>query len=320
MQKSVITTVTLLLFCGFAGAQNLSSDLGKVSSQYAQAYLTPAVNAFGVDLNSGLFHTASVGGALPFGLNLYIGVQVGGAFISSSDKTFNLAYPDSVSNPLGGWIPATDSVINAPTIFGSKQKGVIETYTPLGLAQIDSTIGGLIKTSIAPVPIPQIGLGSLFGTDVMVRWLPKIKFGDYGSLQLFGWALRHSISQYIPLIPVDVAVQIGFQNFEIKDTSGNNLLKTSTFAANVEVSKTFAILTLYGGFQIESSKTDVNYTYTYTLADQAQESIPISFSVTGKNKSRALLGLDLNLGGLTINADYSIGAVNAATAGIGITI
>jgi len=322
MRKIVLTISSLLVLSSLANAQDLGGTLGKVAGPYGQAYVTPAVNAIGMDLNSGLFHTANVGGALPFGLKLYIGVQVGGAFVPSSDKSFNLGYNDSVYVPTYGRVASHDTVINAPTVFGSSDKGIMtETYTDplthLTVTREDSTIAGLKSLSIAPLPIPQVGLGSLFGTDVMVRYLPPIKISNYGKVQLFGWGLRHSISQYIPLIPIDIAVQLGFQNLSVKDTAGNNVFKLSTFAANLEVSKTLAILTIYGGLQMESSKVDINYSFTPPGTSQP---VPISFSLNGKNKFRALLGLDLGLGPLTINGDYSVGAVNAVNAGLGVTI
>ena len=322
MRKLVLSALTMLLISGLANAQDLGSNLGKVAQPYGQAYVAPAVNAIGMDLNSGLFHTANVGGVLPFGLNLYIGVQAGGAFVQGSDKSFNLSYRGTIQDTILGVVrtdSATFTTINAPTVFGSKDKGklVVTPDNPLVQTYSETTIGGLVNTSIAPIPVPQVGLGSLFGTDVMVRWLPQIKISNYGKLQLFGWGLRHSISQYIPLIPIDIAVQVGFQNLSIKDTAGNNVFKLSTFAANLEVSKTLAILTIYGGLQMESSKVNINYTFT---PSGASEPVPISFSLNGKNKFRALIGLDLGLGPLTINGDYNIGTINAVNVGLGVTI
>jgi Family of unknown function (DUF6588) len=345
MQKGVSAVLLVLALAGFASAQDLSGTLGKVGSQYAQAYVTPAANAFGVDLNSGLFHTAKVGGMLPFGLNLYVGVKAGAAFIPSSDQTFSMSYVDTVtfSRMIGSTaydikVPATFTVNNAPTIFGDKNTTGQATFNvqkdttvSVGSASqtfaLDSsatfpTVAGLLKTSIAPIPIPQLGLGSIFGTDIFIRYLPKIKLGNYGSVQLLGYGLRHSVSQYLPLFPVDIAVQLGWQKFTISDSTGSNIIKASAFAANVEVSKTFAILTLYGGLQVESSSVDVNYNFIPppTSVNPTPQAIPITFSVKGKNNFRALVGLTLGLGPLTINADYNMGAVNAASAGIGITI
>ena len=319
MRKAVSAALLVFVIAGFARAQNLQSSLSQVGSQYGQAYVAPLVNSFGVDMNSGLFHSASMGGILPFGLHLYVGVQLSGALLTSSDKSFNLTYKDTLNSTLYGRQVSTYTVTNAPTVFGSKEPGKVVVTPDNPLVPVDSmnTIGGLVNTSIAPLPIPQIGLGSIFGTDVLVRYLPKISLSDYGSMQLFGIAIRHSISQYIPLVPVDIAVQLGFQSFSLTDTSGGDIMKASTFAANIEVSKTLAILTLYGGLQMESSSVDLKYTYN---PGQNLQPIPVSVSMKGKNKFRALIGFNLGMGPLVINADYSIGSINAVTAGIGIAI
>ncbi|HEY9165403.1 MAG TPA: DUF6588 family protein [Candidatus Kryptonia bacterium] len=321
MRKTISAVMVVFVLAGFANAQDLGSSLGKVASPYAQAYVAPFVNSFGVDMNSGLFHGATMTGLLPLGLHLYIGVQVGAAFVGSADKSFSLSYEDTEYITIGGVTTAHPATVTAqgPTIFGDKTPGSV-TYTPheaLLPTTTQPTIGGLVSTSIAPLPIPQLGLGTLFGTDVMVRFLPKIKLSSYGSLQLFGFTIRHSISQYIPLVPVDVAVQLGIQNFSIKDSTGGNLLKTSAFAANVEVSKTFAILTIYGGLQYESSSVDFTYSFT---PNPGATPIPVSFNMKGKNHFRVLAGLSLGLGPLTINGDYDLGAVSSATVGVGFSI
>jgi hypothetical protein len=345
MRKGVLAFIVVLSFVGSASAQDLSGILSKVGSQYAQGYLTPAANAFGVDLNSGLFHSAGMSGILPFGLHLYVGVQVPAAIVPSSDQTFSMSYLDTVtfqrsigSSTFDIQVPATFTVNNAPTVFGDKNttgqatfnvqkdttitmSGVSRTFALDSSATIP-TIPGWTKLSIAPLPIPQVGVGSIFGTDILIRYLPKIKIMNYGSVQLFGFGVRHSLSQYIPLIPVDIAVQLGWQNFSIYDSSGANVLKESAFAANVEVSKTLAIVTVYAGLQAESSSMDVNYSFTppSTNFNPSPQAIPIAFHVKGKNNFRALVGLDFGLGPLNINADYNIGAINAVNLGIGLSI
>lgn len=345
MRKAVCAALVVLTFTGFASAQHLGSKLSKVGSQYAEAYVAPAVNAFGVDLNSGLFHTASVGGILPFGLHLYVGVQLPTALMTSSDRTFSMSYIDTVSfqrtigsSILNIKVPATFTVNNAPTVFGDKnttgqasfnvQKdttisvgGVSQTFALDSSATIP-TISGLEKLSMVYVPIPQIGVGSIFGTDFLVRYLPKMKILNLGSVQVLGFGIRHSLSQYIPLIPIDLAVQLGWQNFSIYDSAGSKIMKESAFAANLEVSKTFAMVTIYGGLQVESSSANVNYTLTRsaTVAEPNPQSTRISVSVKGTNNFRGILGLDFGFGPLTINVDYSMGAVNVANAGIGFSI
>ncbi|MGC8596235.1 MAG: DUF6588 family protein [Candidatus Kryptoniota bacterium] len=340
MRRLLFVVTGIILVSQLSFSQDLGSKLSKVGSDYAKAYLQPGVDAFGADLNSGMFNTAKVGGILPFGLNLYIGVKVPAAFVSGSNKTFDLSYSDTVhfsrtisSQTFNISVPTTFTVTGAPTIFGDKAAGVatgraIKDTTIAGQPiHLDSTItmntiGGLGNISLAPIPIPQVGVGSLFGTDAFVRYLPKIKIGDYGSVDLLGFGVRHSISQYIPLIPIDISVQVGWQTFTIRDSSDSQVLKASTFAANLEVSKKFAILTLYGGLQTENSNVDVSYNYIPqpTAFIPNPKPVNISFSSKGKNNFRAIVGFTLGLGPLELNADYSMGQINVATAGIGVSI
>ncbi len=332
MVRTISVAAVMFFVIGSVKAQDLGSTIAKVGPEYAKAYLTPAANAFGVDLNSGLFHTAKVGGILPFGLDLYIGVQAGGAMIPTAERSFDLSYADTMYFAgQGGFpgvsVPVTYTTKNAPTIFGSKSPGyavgtVDTTIDGFHFSRTDSvpTIGGLINTSIAAVPVPQLGLGSIFGTDVVVRYLPKTSIYNYGSVQMFGFAIRHSISQYIPLIPVDIAVQLGWQNLAIYDNTGAKIVKESTFAGNVEVSKTLAILTVYGGLQTESSTLDVSYILQPSSISLLSQPVPISFTMKGKETFRALAGFNLALFPFLINADYSFGYFNSLTAGVGISI
>ncbi len=344
MRNTISAAAVFFLLAGFASAQDLSSTLSKVGNQYAEAYVAPAVNAFGADINSGLFNTAKVGGILPFGLNLYVGVKAAASFIPSSEQSFGLAYQGTVTfsemydnQNFTIEVPTTFTVKDAPTIFGEKTDGQASfsvqkdtTVTQGSFSHtfhLDSTatvptIPGLLHTTVAPIPIPQIGLGSIFGTDIFIRFLPKIKISNYGSFQLLGYGIRHDVSQYIPLCPVDIAVQLGWQNLSIQDSTGSKVLKASAFAANLEVSKTFAVVTVYGGLQTESSSVDINYSYQpqATPLDPNPKPIPISFNLKGKNNFREILGVNFGLGPLTINADYSFGPINVASAGFGVTL
>lgn len=242
MRNTISAAVTFFLPAGFGNAQDLSSTMSKVGRQYAKAYVTPAADAFGDDINSGLFHTAKVDGILPFGLNLYIGVNAAASILPNSEQPFSLSYLDTVAFPetfegrnVTIKVPATFPVQNAPTIFGETTAGQAAisvrkdaTVTQGGLSQtvhLDSTatmptIPGLLKTTIAPIPVPQIGLGSILGIDIFIRYLPKLKYSKYGSFELFGYGIKHSISRYITLCPIDIAVQLGWQNLSSHDSTG----------------------------------------------------------------------------------------------------
>ena len=78
---------------------------------------------------------------------------------------------------------------------------------------------------------------------------------------LLGFGIKHSISRYIPLIPVDVAVQILYNsfNFEYQDEDMSTKIDASNLAFNAHASKSFGIVTPYFGLQYESATMDLEY-------------------------------------------------------------
>ena len=64
-----------------------------------------------------------------------------------------------------------------------------------------------------PVPMLQVGIGLPLGSELKVRYLPKINLGSNGDISLWGVGLMHSIMQYIPsnkVLPLDVSVFGGY--------------------------------------------------------------------------------------------------------------
>jgi hypothetical protein len=282
MRKFTIFLAAVCAFCACAMGQNnnssggnsgnLSQTIDQVGSQYAAAYLQPFENAFGADLNSGFYHTADVGSN---GFHFSLSILAGAATVPSSDQTINnfqfastYKYTDASGTTT---VNDTFSVRNgSPTIFGDQNtKGEayarIHGFDKAGLPFdfIDSiqTISGLVNTSIAPLPIVQLGLGTIMGTDATIRFLPAVKLGNFGSLGLWGIGIRHSISQYLyPMgdAPFNLTVGLAFQGFYVNDSSGNSLIKNSAHMFNAEISKSWSILTVYGGLQSEGSTMDVS--------------------------------------------------------------
>ena len=83
----------------------------------------------------------------------------------------------------------------------------------------------------------------------------------------------------------------------------------------LQVSKSFPILTVYGGFGFESSSLDVDYTYTDEITNTE---IPVKFSLDGDNKFRTTFGARLKLAIISINVDYNIAEFNTVNCGVGL--
>lgn len=308
---SLIAFLIILNNCLFAQG-DLGSVLQKVGKDYAERYLSPFTTGLGTNLNSGFIggFTPTSYSKIPIIPHVYAGVKFCGVMMKNNDKYFNLGFTttDTVAgNPvLVDW-----SVYNAPTVFGNsapaiatgKIRGTSQTITK-------QLIGGVEDTKFVPLVIPQIGIGTIFGTDIIFRTVPGIKVGDYGSFKLFGGAIRHNIGAYAKM-PFDIAVQFGIQSFGIKDVNDNKFIDANSMFVNLQINKSFPIVSIYGGAQYENYNVDVNYRTGNTI---------ISFNQKSDNHFRGIAGATISLGPGKFNADLNFGTVFAFTAGLGFGI
>ncbi len=286
--------VIACLFCFILAFSSIQAqDVEKNVSEYGQKigtlYLQPLVDTFGANLNSGIFQGAKVD---KWGIHLQVGIVGMGAFVSEDQKTFTPVDEGDIH-------PEPGKVL--PTIFGST-----EPVTWPGVAE--NLPGGVWDTKIVPFAVPQLTIGSIMGTEAVVRWIELNINEDIGKVRLFGIGGRHSLSQYIPLIPVDIAVGYFWQNFKIGD-----IIKAHASYLGLQAGYSLSVLHFYGGIGYERATLDVHYEQE---ADGQTEPFVVNFSMESANKTRFTLGLMLNFPILKIYADYNFAAQNTFTAGI----
>ncbi len=307
--------LTLFLFTGNLLAQDVGSELKKMGSTNAPKYVGPLMAGWGAGLNSGLFHSADLHSVLGFD------IQIKGTFagLSDEDKTYMFQTPDLGPVYVRGGAGANGypAEVKANSVVGPKDATVVKTND--GTTTLMTIPGGL-DLSAAPLLVPQVSIGLPFGLEVMGRFLPTTKLGAAGKVNFVGFGLRHDIDQYIPLLPLDIAVHFATQKFNYEDGDGKKLISASGTAFGVVASKGLLFLTVYGGFQIESSSWDVGpYDASVnTFAGTQVVTVP-QFTVDGKNKSRLLVGVRLLLAVINVHADYSIATTPVFTVGAGIT-
>ena len=277
--KKILATVCLSLLIAmpaFSQQDQFSFLTESEVTQFAQPFAT----TLGTGLNSGGFYTAHIPSL--FGIS----ISLRGMLISipSSQMEFTPTLPQgyTADKPTATFWGNQGTVYSGPAGYITYPNGLNQKSVPFGVPQIT---------------------GSFMGTELLVRYLPSIKVGDK-NLNFFGIGIRHSISQYIPLIPVDVAVQFLYNKLTVTD-----VISASTLAFNGEVSKTFGIFTAYGGLQYESSKFDLSYTIKgdpNSGFPELRQDKNVNASVNGKDNFRVIIGGSLKAGFLVINADYNI--------------
>lgn len=329
----------VLLFCliipAAASAQDLGETLSNVGQAYAEEYVDPLLRALGSDLNGGLMNVPLSRGKV-HGLDVYFGIKVLGTPIGESERRFDLTYSDRVTidtyvegidpyidgTRIDLSVPATFTVRDAPTVFGPSEVGRATVHvrhdtvvTHMGRTipvSVDTsytveTIGGLTELSMAPLPVPHLELGTLFGTSVMVRWLPTLSMNDVGSIGLSGFGLRHDIGQYIPGSTLDVAVQAMWQNLRVADSSEGEVLHAATSSYTVSAGKRFGIVSLYGGLQVNSADMEVSYRYNLSTDDNREE-FDIAFSNDRSGQVHAVIGGGVHAGPLNLALDVGFGS------------
>jgi len=337
-------------------SRSLEETLQMLSEDAATSYLSPISSAFGADLNAGWFHRAPK--PKKFGFDLEFGLIVMGAMFDDASKHFStsgsfrfstneaaeltqgLNLDTEVQQALINEIIQQDYTvgISGATIVGAADDSLQIAFQGQGISFTspntgeDTTVnvgsqtivlpiagfGDLADVSMLPLLAPQLSIGTIYGTQATLRYLPPTQLStDLGTLNFFGFGIQHNPAVWLPFpIPVDFAVSFYTQKLTIGD-----LFETSTNAYGLNVSKEIGAvglnITPYAGFMLENSTMRVRYDY---LVDAPGSTEPVTqsldFEIEGENKTRATFGLSVRFLLLNFNADYNIGKYNSVSAGI----
>lgn len=336
-------------------AQDLQSTLQLLSDQAARAYLDPASNGFGADLNSGWFSRAPE--PKISGLDIQFGIVAMGAFMPSDHKTFSIEgafrftpaqaelLTQSVGNQYG--TAAQQSLINqltsrdfnvgisGPTVIGSKndymkvnftgatlyyaaQPGqpAQQIYVPPQEIPVEEIKGVLDDIPLLPFGAPQLTLGTLYGTQVILRYLPPTEISaELGKSDYFGFGIQHNLRVWMPL-PLDVTLGYFTQRLKV-----GNILDSRADEYGIFASRTFGpgvfSVTPYLGLTMQNSTMNVSYNYLYQ-SNGVEVPTNISFEMTGQNSGKAALGVALKLSVVTLNFDYNIAKFSTISGGLGL--
>ena len=297
-QRLLVLFCTVLMLMIMTGGLHAQSSLEKALQQYAseevKGYIQPVGDLFGANLNAGLFHSADIP---KMGFHFRLELIGMGSLVGDAQKTYTANAPP-------GWNPGT---FQTATVFGEKGGSVVDQTTGFTYRGSD----GVINTSILPLAVPQISIGDLYGTRVIVRFIATPEFGDGGfpKATLLGIGVQHSVSQYFPSVPVDIAGHFFYNRFTVGD-----LIDVSGISIGAEASKSFSVLTLYGGLAWEKSSMNLKYTPSNTTTPL------VDITLDGANNFRFTVGLGLQLAFLSLFGDANFGSVTNFSAGIGFGI
>jgi len=289
--KAAVLFFLMCLWIAPAGAQ-FKTALERYTGDNAAGYLRPLVTALGNDFNRGWYHSAHIprhGFYLRFGANAMM------AFIAKDDRTYQ-------ATTEGAFAPKR--TVAAPSVVGDTKAIAVAgtggtTYYFPGGFDIQSVL----------FATPQLTIGAIAGTELTFRYLAlEIGEAEIGDVNLFGAGLRHSISQYFGDFPIAIAAGVFYQRFKL----GGDFIDATAMHYGLQAGKSFSLLTLYAGFGFDTANIKVEYEPASTPGER------LKLDVDAENGARATLGANLKLAIFNLNADYSVGAQSAFSAGFGL--
>jgi len=289
-----------------------------------QNYINPFVKGFGYGINNGWNHTAKPHKTLGFDLM----VTVNAARVPSKHEFFTFVNSDYT------YVELSDASNNQlPTVFGPSQEGpelrfldenqneIVRITSPQGLGLKEE-----IGHNIVPTPMVQLGLGLFKGTDLKLRFVPKIDFGD-GDFNLFGIGIMHDVKQHIPgikLLPFDLSFFGGYTSMrtnvvmsEAEQQSG--IYEVNGLTLQGLISKKISVLTLYGGAGFNHVSSNMRVLGEFQLEDNTTLVDPIDLAYKFSSPSFTA-GFSLKLAVLALKVDYTVNEFSMLSAGIGFTV
>ncbi|MDD3050655.1 MAG: hypothetical protein PHR06_05860 [Candidatus Cloacimonetes bacterium] len=301
MRKIFSFVLIFSIVASILSAGTLEKRIESLGKENAKLYLQPMINSFGANLNSGFYNTAKVLGTLKFGF--FVNGSL--TFVPTGDKKFTL----NTDGVPAGYIGATETA----TVLGDE--GATLTYQDNSLKLPNGA-----DISAIPFAMPQLHVGIPFGNELMLRFTPTFNISeDIGSFHFWGIGLKHSISQYIPLIPIDLAVQGVYQQMKVGD-----ILEFNATAFNAQISKTILMWTLYGGLGYEMTNMKAEYEYLpIVTGDDAEEyltPLKVNLEMESENDIRATVGFRYSILLAKFYADYSICKYPVLNIGVGLSL
>ncbi len=340
MKKILI--IIILFATGMSSAQfedifSSDSDAYKYLKQYTQPAFKGLMYASAAGWNT------SAKSLKPFKFSLDIGAS--GAMVPTTDESFSFNDSDY------RYMKIESGSNEIPTVMGNEAHTTFKIEIPINsntekkVMEFDAIdgVGSNLPAKAVPAPNIQFSMGLPLGTEVTLRYLPKIS-SDGAYVSILGGGVKHSITQYFPRgkdengkkkkRKFNLSALAAYQKISTGyDFSGNDKgisLKLQTLNLQANASMDYKFLTIYSsigyikGFTDLSVKGTYNYTYdvqtnsgTHIRYEDVQivDPLDINYSIDGYNAS---LGLRLNLVFLRIFADYTIQEYPVAHAGFGI--
>jgi len=181
-----------------------------------------------------------------------------------------------------------------------------------------------------PTPYVQAGVGLFFDTDLIVRYVPKIK-NQGAEFGLLGIGVKHNLMQYLGLLdklPLNVSALASYSKIDVDyQLNASNpdqkvTYDVDTFLVQALASLDFPIISVVGGFGYGKGNATMNMLGDYDISFADTTTTTLTNPLTSENTytgTHAMIGLRANLLFLKIFANYTLQEFNTLNAGISLS-
>jgi len=285
----IVALLSLFLLSNLIFAQ-VEDNLARYQGANGEGYIKPLVSGLTANMNRGWFQSAKIP---VMGIRLRLGVVAMMAPVPDDDKTFKATTTEPFT---------PQQTVAVSTVLGD-EKSVYATSTSGAVYPFP---GGL-NMNVTAFAAPQLSIG-LMGSEIIGRYFAaELGDSDIGDISLLGFGVRHSISQYLVLFPVDISVGAFWQSIKV----GDDLLDMKSLHYGVQVSKDFAPLVLYGGLGFDNGSAKVKYTY-----EDAFTTIPVDLDVKSDTNVEITAGVGFNFAFINLTTEAAFGSRTAFAANL----
>jgi hypothetical protein len=281
-------SIIAFLLSNHAFSQSIDTVIGSYTGANATGYLQPLADVLTSSFNTGSVHKVGI----DKGFHFYFGIIATNNFIVGDNlKVFTAQTPDN-------FLPSQTASVS--TILGPAS---ITTVAGTNGTSYSFPAGaGASRITLA---VPQLTIGSVFGTEISLRFFAYNFGGDFGKLTFKGAGIRHDIGQhFLKKSDLKLSAEVYYQELE---TGKYSTLKT--FKVGVYAGKQGKIFNYFGYLGYQQGKLDINYQYSV-------DSKNYSYSFTNKNPIVFGVGGGVKLGVLNIHTQANF--INPISVAVGV--
>jgi hypothetical protein len=313
--NKILTFLIFISTSQYVVSQNPVVNDIKDASNFLGAYFSPFSESIGAGLNRGWYNTAKPHKLAGFDVSLSINLITVSDELSSFD-----------ANSLDNFSSSSSST---PTLLGSGEGATI-SYQGNEFVMPNQNIN--LKT--IPIPTLNAGVGLIKGTEVNLRYIPSynydIGFVGKGSIELYGFGLKHDILQWLPLnklLPFDLSFQGAFSqfntSFEVESQSIRQDvsldIRATTF--NLILSKKFSVVSAYAsvGQNTVNSTFTGNTNFKLGSSSTLDFDLPLNIELPKSSEMQASAGVRFQFAIFTLYANQTFSSYPVTSAGIGLS-